>query len=613
LITKIKIGAKYSQNKTEFSVWAPHQDTLSVVLPQKNEVLKMNKMENGYWLLEIEGIKPKTRYQFRLNDKIDRPDPASHFQPEGVFGYSAVVDHSSFPWTDNSWRGIKLEDMVMYELHVGTFSRQGTFAGVKRRAQEFSRLGINAVELMPVSQFSGARNWGYDAVFPFAVQNTYGGPDELKKLVDEFHANGIAVILDVIYNHLGPEGNFLKDFGPYFLFNRTCPWGPAINFDDILSHGVRNFFLENAVHWFQHYHIDGLRLDAIFTIIDNSPKHFLEELSETTENLSTSQRKLLLIAEHDRVDPRIIDPRKTSGYGLDAVWHDDLHHSMHALLTGERNWYYSSFGPLKKLVQALHKEYIDSDQTIIVEKLEICSKKRIDPKKLVVFSQNHDQIGNRPLGERLITLAGFEAAKLAAGIVILSQYSPLLFMGEEYGEKAPFLFFTDFSDKALGKSVRIGRKKELKKNGWVGEPLDPQNQATFACSKIDWQKRTKKKGRKMLEYYQNLIELRKTFINSDPNKRLQLQFFMLKDELLLIIQKQTSVYSMVTVNNFGNQECCYRFPCEGGSYYKVLDSADATWFGSGSALPEKANLGDRHTICPLSIAVFVNQKVKHNG
>jgi len=609
----MKIGANYSQNKTEFSVWAPQHDALSVILPQKNEIHKMNKAENGYWFLEIEGTRPETRYQFRLNDKIDRPDPASHFQPEGVFGSSAVVDHSSFSWKDNSWRGIKLEDMVIYELHVGTFTQQGTFTAAKRRAQELSRLGINAVEIMPVSQFPGARNWGYDAVFPFAVQNTYGGPDELKKMVDEFHANGIAVILDVIYNHLGPEGNFLQDFGPYLRSDRNCPWGPAINFDGASSSGVRNFFLENAVYWFQHYHIDGLRLDAIFTIIDSSHRHFLNELSETTEKFSANQRKMLLIAENDCVDPKIVDTRKTCGHGLDAIWHDNLHHSLHALLTGERNWYYSSFGQIKNLVQALHTEYSNCDQTDTKEKLEICSKKRFVPKKLVVFSQNHDQIGNRPLGERLITLAGLEAAKLAAGIVILSQYTPLLFMGEEYGEKAPFLFFTDFSNKALGKRVRAGRKKEIKENGWKDEPSDPQNPATFACSKIDWQQRSKGKGRRILEYYQNMIELRKNFINSDTNKWLRTKFYRSKNGTLLVIQKKTLDSSMVTVANFSKKQSHYAFPCNGGLYTKILDSADTTWLGPGSALPEKTKFGDNHTICPLSMAVFINQKVKNNG
>lgn len=605
----MRIGAIYSKSKTEFIVWAPHQNQVSVVLPQKNQVLKMDKVKNGYWLLDIEGIKPETRYFFRLDNHKDRPDPASHFQSDGVFSSSAVIDHSSFAWKDNNWHGIKLEDMVMYELHVGAFSQQGTFAAAKRRAQEISRMGINVVELMPVSQFSGTRNWGYDAVFPFAVQNTYGGPEELKKLVDEFHANGIAVILDVVYNHIGPEGNFLGDFGPYFLFDRKSPWGPSINFDGPFNQPVRNFFLENAVHWFQNYHIDCLRLDAIYAIKDNSPKHFLKELSETTKKISTNQKKLLLIAENDRVDSKIMDPAKKGGYGLDAVWHDNLHHSLHALLTGERNWYYSSFGALKELKVALHRES-ESRNQISLEEIEIYSNHRINSRKLVVFSQNHDQIGNRALGERLIALAGFEAAKLVAGTVILSQYTPLLFMGEEYGETAPFLFFTDFSGEVLGKQVCLGRKRELKKNGWKSESIDPQNPTAFACSKIDWLQRTMGKGKKMLEYYQALLSLRKSCLNSDANKRLRVKFYLSEEELLLVIQKETTEFIMAVVTNFGKKNSSYHFPCKGGLYSKVLDSADTAWLGPGSTLPKSAKLGDEHTICPLSLSVFLKQKEK---
>jgi len=604
----MKIGTNYSKNSSEFVVWAPHRNTVSVVLPQENQILKMESLENGYWRLEAEGIKPDTHYLFRLNDNKDRPDPASHFQPEGVYGPSAVVNHSSFAWKDNSWRGVNLEDIIMYELHVGTFSPEGTFAGARSRAHELSRIGIKAVELMPVSQFSGARNWGYDEVFPFAVQNTYGGPDELKKLVQEFHSNGIAVILDVIYNHLGPEGNFLKDFGPYFL-NRKTPWGKAINFDGPLSANVRNFFLENAVHWFKNYHIDGLRLDAIFAIIDNSPKHFLNELSETVENFSkTTPRKVLLIAENDCVDPKIIQSRKTGGYGLDALWHDDLHHSLHALLTGERNWYYSSFGTLGELVKAWNKNCIDHTQLLTAQASGNCSPTYVSPSKLVVFSQNHDQVGNRPSGDRLITIAGLEAAKLAAGFMILSPFTPLLFMGEEYGENGPFLFFTDYSGEALRKKVRVGRKKELKNNGWKIHPPDPQDPSTFACSKIGWHQRCLGKGKRILAYYEKLISLRKDFCNSNFDKRLRTKFFMSEGKSLLVIQKHVSGSFMVTVANFSNLERKYRFPCTGGIYVKVLDSADTDWAGSGSALPSKAKLGDRHTIGPLSMAVYLKSK-----
>ena len=604
----MRVGANFSQNKTEFTVWAPNQNQVSLVLPKKKETLKMSKEDDGYWKLTVDDIKPQTPYLYRLSDNKDRPDPASHFQPDGVFGTSAVVNHSSYVWKDSGWRGIRLEDMIMYELHVGTFTKQGTFDAAKSRARELSKTGINAVELMPVSQFSGARNWGYDAVFPFAVQNSYGGPDELKKLVDEFHANGVAVILDVVYNHLGPEGNFIGDFGPYLLFERMSPWGPSINFDGQQSLPVRNFFIENSFYWFQHYHIDGLRLDAIYAITDNSPKHILAELSETIEKTRANQKKLILVGENDRVDPKIISQRKEGGYGLDAVWHDNLHHAIHALLTGERNWYYSSFGTLRELKGALQEEKVNCDQISPLRNPESCADIRVNSKQLVVFSQNHDQIGNRPLGERLMSIAGFEAAKLAAGIVILSQYTPMLFMGEEYGEDAPFLFFTDFSDKLLGEKVSSGRKREIKKNGWTDESLDPQNHTTFAHSKIDWGKRASDKGRKVMEYYQTLIGLRKEFANSDPNKCLRTKFLVSRDELLLIIQKETSEAILGMVASFGKQDSRYRFPFEGGSFVKVLDSADIAWLGPGSAVPQTAKLGDEHTICAQSLSVFLNRE-----
>jgi maltooligosyltrehalose trehalohydrolase len=605
----MKIGANYSIKRTDFTVWAPNQNKVFLVLPKENEILEMNKDKSGYWTLQVEEIKPKTRYMFRLDDQKNRPDPASHFQPDGVFGSSEVVDHSAHVWEDSDWKGIKLEDLVTYELHIGAFTKQGTFEAAKKRARDLSALGVNAVELMPVSQFSGARNWGYDAVFTFAVQNTYGGPDQLKKLVEEFHKNGIAVFLDVVYNHIGPEGNFLSDFGPYFQFNRMSPWGPTINFDGPQSHHVRNFFFENAVYWLQNYHVDGLRLDAIFAITDNSPKHFLKELSETVDKLSTKQKKLLLIGENDQVDPKILDSPNAGGFGLDAVWHDTLHHSLHALLTGERNWYYSSFGKVSQVKEALQKEYANCNPAPL-ENSEVCIEQKINPKKLVVFSQNHDQIGNRPMGERLIKLAGVEAAKLSAGITILSQYSPLLFMGEEYGEDAPFLFFTDFSSKLLGEKVCLGRKIEIKKNAWKDQPPDPQNPLTFESSKINWEKRVSEKGRKILKYYATLLELKKTLGDRDANKQLQTKFIVSKDELLLFLQKETIDYSMVTVANFGKQSEQYRFPFGGGSYIKFLDSADTAWLGPGSGLPKKAELGDEHTINPLSMSVFIKQKEK---
>ena len=608
-VNEMKIGANYSQTETEFVVWAPNQQQLSIVLTEENQALKMESIEDGYWKLDVNGLKPNARYMFHLEDKL-RPDPASDFQPEGVFGPSAVVNHSSFDWSDSNWRGISLKDMIMYELHTGTFSPEGTFAGIKKRTRELSEIGINAVELMPVSQFSGTRNWGYDAVFPFAVQNSYGGPDELKKLVQEFHSNGIALFLDVVYNHLGPEGNFLNDYGPYFNLERMTPWGASINFDREFNPQVRNFFLENAIHWFKNYHIDGLRLDAVFAIIDNSPKHILEELSETVDNFSkTNSRKFLLVAENNRIEPKMVHSRKAGGYGLDAVWHDNWHHSLHAILTGERNWYYSSFGTLEKIVQASKENCPAKSQLYQYPDNRLL--KCLASRKLVVFVQNHDQIGNRPTGERLITISGLEAAKLAAGLTLLSPFTPLIFMGEEYGETSPFIFFTDYSGESLREKVRVGRRNELRQNGWKNKPLDPQETSTFLKSKIQWNKRSEEKASKVLAYYQKLISLRHSYCKGNFDKPLSTKFFLSRSKSLLIIQKRFFNVFVVTVANFSKIDQNYSFPCAGGTYVKILDSADTNWSGPGSALPGKTKLGDTHAICPSSMAVYIKSEEKN--
>ncbi len=601
----MKIGANYTEAKTEFIVWAPNSPEVTLVLPEMNQVLKMDKTNNGYRRLAVKDIKPNTRYMFRLKDK-ERPDPASHSQPDGVFSSSAVVNHSSFLWKDDNWPGAILENMIIYELHVGTFSREGTFKGVYSRAADLSEMGITAIELMPVSQFSGDRNWGYDAVYPFAVQNSYGGPDELKRLVEEFHSKGIAVILDVVYNHLGPEGNFFGDFGPYFLATRQTPWGASMNFDGLASSNVRDYFFENAIYWFENYHVDGLRLDAVFAILDNSKKHFLKELSEKVGAFSKkTSRRISLIAENDSVNPEIIKSRKVGGFGLDGLWHDNLHHSVHAILTGERNWYYSSFGSLGKIIEALCQSCAEQRSLPAKQPLVICSSRQFLPSRLVVFSQNHDQIGNRPTGDRLVKTAGFEAAKLAAGIILLSPFTPLLFMGEEYAERAPFLFFTDYSNKALGEKVESGRKRELKKNGWKTQPnTSPQDPTTFSSSKIDWDQRSHAQGKQMLGYYRELIDFRKR-LHCDSRRLNKEKFFAFDEKSLLVIQKDSD---FVTLANFSPLQQEYQFLVNRGQYVKVLDSADTRWGGPGSILASKIEFGDSVNVRPSSFAVYWKSK-----
>lgn len=608
----MKLGANCEgNNHCEFIVWAPYRKRVSLIIGPSKKEFEMEKTEDGYWRLESEEIKPGSTYLYRLDEQIDQPDPASHFQPEGVFGPSMITNQNSFKWKEGNWQGINLKDMVFYELHVGTFTQKGTFEAASERIGELAELGINAVELMPIAQFSGNRNWGYDGVFPYAVQNTYGSPDELKRFIDHCHQRDMAVILDVVFNHLGPEGNCLPDFGPYFLKDRKTLWGPQVNFDGRLSFHVRNYFLENAIYWFRDFHVDGLRLDAVHTIIDTSRKHFLKELAETVKDYSKkTSRKLLLIAESDQNDPKIIRPGKLCGYGLDAQWLDDFHHALYTLLTGEKKGYYIDFGRMQDLVKSFREGYVYSGQySRFRNGKHGYSSRGIPPGKFLAFSQNHDQIGNRMLGERLLTLAGLEAAKLAAGIVILSPYIPLLFMGEEYGERDPFLYFTSYMDRNLAETVRKGRKEEFTRFDWQGEPPDPQSVSTFKKSKINWQQRHEGLGKKILEYYKNLIRLRKTipairhaYINQ--TKRLTSE-----DELLLFVNGRRGNCAVTIVANFNKHDSKYEFPSGGGSFVKVLDSADPAWAGRGSDLPDKAIMGDEHVIRSFSIAVFLKSRL----
>ncbi len=594
----MKVGANYSKNDCQFTVWAPNQDKVSLVLIAEDQPLQMEKLSKGYWKITVEGIKPESKYMYQLS-KGKRADPASHFQPNGVFGPSIVVDQLSFKWKDENWQGIPLENAIIYELHVGAFTQAGSFLSASQRASELSTLGVSTIELMPVSQFTGTRNWGYDVAFPYAVQNTYGKPDDLKSLVQEFHLHGIAVILDVVYNHMGPEGNFLSDFGPYFLQNRKTPWGPGLNFDGPSSEQVRNYFLENALYWIQNFHLDGLRLDAVYAIIDNSPKHFLQELSEKLESLQLN-RKPLLIAENDKIDPKMMAPRTKKGFGLDGIWNDNLHHSLHAVLTKEQNWYYSKFGTLEKIIEALRGD-----------KRKYSLPEAIEPYRLIVFSQNHDQIGNRPKGERLSFLAGLEAAKLAAAIVVLSKNTPLIFMGEEYAETSPFLFFTDYTDPTLSRNVFKNRQKESFQNGWKNRPIDSQSRNAFKDSKLNWQFRSENAHKKILNYYQYLITFRKAVHENNRDKRITETYIKPKENLILTIQKQTTNSILVIIANFGPEETSYKFPLS-GVFVKMLDSAQTQWAGPGSHLPNNLSSGEFLKVPSLSASVYVSTGGRRN-
>jgi maltooligosyltrehalose trehalohydrolase len=457
---------------------------------------------------------------------------------------------------------------------------------------------------MPVTQFSGERNWGYDSVFPFAVQNTYGGPLKLKRLVQACHANGVAVVLDVIYNHVGPEGSYLADFGPYFLESRITPWGSSINFDGKYCMEVRNYFLENALFWFENYHVDALRLDAVHAIMDVSPKHILKEMSETVDAyLKQRHKKGYLIAETNQNDPILIQPRSAGGFGLDAQWLDDFHHALHALVTGEKAGYYVDFGHVSDLSKALQKGLAYSGQfSPFFETKQGTSSKQVLPEQLVVFSQNHDQIGNRARGERLIGLAGWEAAKLAAALVILSPYVPLLFMGEEYGEQAPFLYFTSFSDQTLVDKVRKGRRKEHQKEAPFSEIPDPQSIDTFMRSKINWEQRSRGASQKMLEYYQRLLQVRKHLHGKISEQNFRIKVAEGETEGVLLMFRE-GAWGLVA--NFNNHEVKSALGSAQRGFVKILDSADTAWAGQGAVQPKKP-VSQQVLVAPLSVAVYAN-------
>jgi maltooligosyltrehalose trehalohydrolase len=505
-----RLGARLLEGgRCSFTVWAPRPRSVELRLEER--IIPLARDERGYCRAIVEGVRAGARYSYRLDGERERPDPASALQAEGVHGRSEVVDPTAHIWRDGGWRGLPLAEYVIYELHVGTFTPAGTLAAVEARLDELSALGITALELMPLAEFPGARNWGYDGVQLFAVHRAYGGPAALARLVDACHARGLAVILDVVYNHLGPEGNYLREFGPYFTDRYRTPWGDAINFDGRGSDEVRRFFVENALRWLEDLHVDALRLDAVHGIADRSATPFLEELALEVRALEEqSGRRLLLIAESDLNDPRLIRPWAAGGLGLDAQWSDDFHHALHALITGERGGYYQDFGELGQLARVLRDGYaLCGEHSRFRGRRHGRAPEGCAPSQFVVYAQDHDQVGNRALGERLSALVPREALELAACATLLSPFVPLLFMGEEHGELAPFLYFVSHGDPGLVAAVRSGRRADCARIGSDAEPPDPQAEETFARSRLDWSLREREPHRSLLALHRELLRLRR--------------------------------------------------------------------------------------------------------
>jgi maltooligosyltrehalose trehalohydrolase len=476
-------------NRCAFRVWAPLRERVELhILAPKERRVPMVKDANGYHEAVVENCGEGARYKFALDDGNEWPDPASRLQPEGVHGPSEVVG-SDFVWHDEGWTGIALEDIVVYELHVGTFTEEGTFDAVIPRLDALKELGVTAIELMPIGQFPGSRNWGYDGVYIGAAQSTYGGPRALARLVDACHERGLAIFLDVVYNHLGPEGNYLSQFAPYFTDRYKTPWGMALNLDGPHSDHVRWFFLHNALQWIDELHIDGLRVDAVHAIVDASAQPFLQDLNVAVHARAQKLgRKVVSIAESDLNDPRVITPAHQLGLDFDAQWADDFHHSVHTLLTGEQDGYYQGFPPrVSNLARVYTTGYFYIGQYSEYRLRKYGQEpKTTSGAQFVISMQNHDQVGNRMLGERLTTLVSPQKVRLAAAAMIFAPFLPMLFMGEEYGETAPFQYFTSHGDPELIEAVRKGRHEEFDDFVWQGQPPDPHDEETFTRSRLNW-------------------------------------------------------------------------------------------------------------------------------
>ncbi len=562
-----------------FCVWSPDQAALAVhIFAPQERIIPLARTPEGYHRAEVADVPPGARYMVRFPDGRERPDPASRWQPDGVHGPSAVVAPYA-GWTDAHWPGVALADYIFYELHVGTFTPQGTFDAIIPRLDALVALGITAVEIMPIAQFPGGRNWGYDGVDLFAVQHSYGGPAGFVRLVDACHARGLAVVLDVVYNHLGPEGNYLSEFGPYFTDKYKTPWGRALNFDDAGSDDVRGFFIQNAVQWVAEFHVDALRLDAVQAITDFSAHMFLTELAEAVHAAGERlNRHVYLIAESDLNDPRLVEPPQRNGYGLDAQWSDDLHHALHTLLTGEQAGYYGDFGGIDHLVRALRDGYTYAgDYSVVRGRRHGSSARHVPAERFVVGSQNHDQVGNRLLGERLSQLVPPAGLRLAAGVVVLSPYLPLLFMGEEYGATQPFPFFTSHGDPDLIAAVRAGRQAEFAAFAWQGIAPDPQDEATFQAAKLDPAEAQAGWHAGLRALYAELLRLRRALPalrHLSKDDQVVLGF---AGQRMITLRRWHQDQEILALLHFGTETVTAHLPLPPGPWRTLLASADARW------------------------------------
>ncbi|MDQ2784287.1 MAG: malto-oligosyltrehalose trehalohydrolase [Chloroflexota bacterium] len=583
-----RLGAtNLGDGRCHFCVWAPLARQVEVVLGERSAPMERDNRGRGYHRATVDGITPGARYKFRLDGEKERPDPASRFQPEGVHGPSAVTDPHAFRWSDAAWTGLPMERFVIYELHIGTFTPEGTFEAVIPHLDRLKELGITAIEIMPVAQYPGDRGWGYDGVQLYAVQNSYGGPEGLMRLVDACHARGLAAVLDVVYNHFGPEGNYLWDYAPYFTERYTTPWGAAVNFDGPQSDEVRQFFLGNALQWLDDFHFDGLRLDAIDAIKDNSAYPFLRELADVTHARALAiGRPFALIAESDLNDAKVIRPPTECGYGMDAQWSDDFHHALHVLLTGEQRGYYADFTTVDALAQAFRESFVYAGQySTHRQRRHGNHALPAEGWRFVVCAQNHDQVGNRATGDRLSHIVPYDAAKLAAAVALLSPCVPLLFMGEEYGEPQPFQYFTSHGDPALIAAVREGRQTEFATFHWHGDVPDPDDVATFQRSKLTHREREDGPHGTLWRFYQELLRLRHTRPALATLDLESLDVSCDEAAKTLTVRRWSGGDQTLALFNFSDGEQPVTVTPSHTTWRKLLDSAAECWRGPGSNIP----------------------------
>ena len=611
LIDERTLGVHFSEtNEAAITVWSPNAEEVALCIQDQPTKLPLTKGDLGYWHLKTDTLKPGDLYCFVLDGKKERPDPASLSQPQGVHGPSQAIDTNAFYWEDQSWINPPLENYLIYELHTGTFTPEGTFAAIEKKLDYLKALGINAVELMPLAQFPDSRNWGYDGVFPFAVHDSYGGADGLHRLVNACHYRDMAVVLDVVYNHLGPEGNYFTDYGPYFTAKYCTPWGEAVNFDDAWCDGVRSYFVENALMWFRDFHVDALRLDAVHAIKDFSPVHILREIREQVDKLSEKTRKTYyLIVESDLNDPRFVETGDKEGYGMDAQWNDEFHHALRVTAGNEHQGYYADFNGIDHLAKSYRDAYVyDGQYSVFRQRLFGKKADQLPGRQFIVFSQNHDQVGNRPLGERTSRLVSFDMLKVMAGAVLVSPYIPMLFMGEEWGETNPFLYFVSHTEPELVEAVRKGRREEFASFHIGHDVPDPVAKDTFQQSKLQWALLNREPHKTLLRYYQTLISLRRQLPALHHLNRQNMTVIQPEGQNTLLLHRWHNDQHLLCLINFDAQPQSVNIPTLSLHWHKLFDSTETMWQGldpvESTPVPESVNDCESITLPPESFILY---------